>query len=417
MKQFVLRRIRFQNGERMSLVVGEDGIPVHEIVLFMGRFRTRGLASNTMHGACKALLMLYRDLEAKRIDLWSRLRQGRFLTLPEIDSIVTAAQYRLDEPSDDDHDEPAGNGVVNINTVRMRRQAVVREVQGIARGTMANRLRYIRLFLDFLVEYVKPDLPKELQQQLKEQADAALKALKGQIPRVPKRSSLGAREGLSKEDADRVLAVVHPNSPQNPWKRGFVRHRNWIIVMILLATGMRRGELAGMKVGDMQKLTSTLRIVRRADDTDDHRKVGENTKTMAREVELRPGLMRRLDDYLRERRKIPQARKIAQLIVSDEGTALTGDAIGKIVRQLRAACPGLPVRLTSHVFRHTWNERFSEEAEKMGLSDQEELMARNVQQGWQDDSETGADYTRRHTRLKGQQISLKLQEDLDAAAS
>lgn len=416
MKQFYVKRIRFRNGERMSLVVGDDGIPVHEIVLFLGRFRTRGLASNTVHGACKALLMLYRDLEVKRIDLWGRLRQGRFLTLPEVDGIVAAAQYRLDESLDDEHG-PAGNAVVNINTVRMRHQTVVREVQGIARGTMANRLRYIRSFLDFLVEYAKPDLSKELQQQLKEQADSALKALQGQIPRVPKRSSLGAREGLSKEDAERVLAVVHPDSPQNPWKRGFVRHRNWIIVMILLATGMRRGELAGMKVGDMQKLISALRITRRADDPDDHRRVEENSKTQAREVQLRPGIMRLLDNYVRERRKIPQARKIAQLIVSDEGTALTGDAIGKIIRQLRAACPGLPVRLTSHVFRHTWNERFSEEAEKMGLSDQEEQMARNVQQGWKDDSKTGADYTRRHTRLKGQQISLKLQEDLDATAS
>ncbi|GAC1412363.1 MAG: hypothetical protein NVSMB57_07780 [Actinomycetota bacterium] len=369
-----------------------------------------------MHGACKALLVLYRDLEAKRIDLLGRLHQGKFLTLPEVDSIVVAAQSRLDDPSDDEHDGPAGNGVVNINTVRMRRQTVVPEVQGIARGTMANRLRYIRSFLDFLAEYVKADLPRDLQQQLTAQADLALKALAGQVPRVPKRSSLGAREGLSKEDADRVLAVVRPDSSQNPWKRGFVRHRNWIIVMILLATGMRRGELAGMKVGDLQKQKYALHIVRRADDPDDQRRVEENTKTQAREVELRPGLMRSLDDYLRERRKIPQARKIAQLIVSDEGTALTGDAIGKIFGQVRAACPGLPVRLTSHVFRHTWNERFSEEAEKMGLSDQEEQMARNVQQGWTDDSKTGADYTRRHTRLKGQQISLKLQEDLDATA-
>lgn len=414
MKQFFVRRIRFQNGERMSLVVGEDGLPVHEIVLWLNRFRTRGLASNTMHGACKGVLALYRDLEAKQIDLMGRLREGKFLTLPEIDGIVVAAQYRLDDPSDDRVQGSAGTAVVNIKTVRMRRQKVAPEVQGVARGTMANRLRYIRSFLDFLVDYAKADLPRDLQQQVAAQADVALKSLKAQIPKVPKRASLGAREGLSREDSDRVIAVVRRDSPQNPWKRAFVRHRNWNIVMILLATGMRRGELAGLKVGDLKNLM--LRIERRADDPEDQRRIEENAKTQDREVELRPGLMRRLDAYLRARRKIAQARRIPQLFVSDEGTALTGDAIGKILGQVRAACPGLPVRLTSHVLRHTWNERFSEEAEKMGLSDQEEQMARNVQQGWKDDSKTGADYTRRHTRLKGQQISRKLQEDLDATA-
>ncbi len=412
MKQFFVRRIRFQNGERMSLVVGEDGLPVHEIVLWLSRFRTRGLSSNTMHGACKALVALYRDLQVKRINLLGRLGEGKFLTLPEVDGIVVAAQYRLDDPSADRDERPAANAVVNIKTVRMRRQKGAPVVQGIARGTMANRLRYIRSFLDFVVEYVKADLPRDVQQRLTAQADLALKSLKGQIPKVPKRSSLGAREGLSREDSDRVIAVVRPDSPQNPWKRGFVRHRNWIIVMILLATGMRRGELAGLKVGDLKNLM--LRIERRADDPEDQRRIEENTKTQDREVELRPGLMRRLDGYVRARRKIPQARRIPQLFVSDEGTALTGDAIGKILRQVRAACPGLPVQLTSHVLRHTWNERFSEEAEKMGLSDQDEQMARNVQQGWKDDSRTGADYTRRHTRLKGQQIARKLQEDLDA---
>lgn len=416
MKKFVVRRIRFENGERMSLVVGEDGLPVHEIVLWLGRFRTRGLASNTMHGACKALVVLYRDLAAKEIDLLGRLGQGRFLTLPEVDGIVAAAQYRLDDLSDDEDDGPASDQVVNIATVRMRRQAVAPEVKGVARGTMANRLRYIGAFLSFLVEYAKADLPRALQQQVTEEADAALKSLQGQIPRVSKRSSLEAREGLSKEDVDRVIAVIQPDSPHNPWKRGFVRRRNWIIVVVLLATGMRRGELAGMKVADILPSKSMLKIVRRADDPDDRRRVEENAKTQAREVQLHPKIMQQLDAYLQDRRKIPQARKIPHLIVSDEGTALTGDAIGKILAQVRAACPGLPVRLTSHVLRHTWNERFSEEAEKMGLSDHDEQAARNTQQGWKDDSKTGLDYTRRHNRLKGHQISLKLQEDLDATA-
>jgi integrase len=69
--------------------------------------------------------------------------------------------------------------------------------------------------------------------------------------------------------------------------------------------------------------------------------------------------------------------------------------------------------LTSHVMRHTWNERFSEQAEAMGLSESAEEKARNTQQGWSDNSKMAATYTRRHTAKKGREISLKLQERLD----
>jgi len=69
--------------------------------------------------------------------------------------------------------------------------------------------------------------------------------------------------------------------------------------------------------------------------------------------------------------------------------------------------------LTSHVMRHTWNERFSEQAELMGLTDAAEEKARNEQQGWTDNSRSAAVYTRRHASRKGRELSLKLQERLD----
>ena len=138
-----------------------------------------------------------------------------------------------------------------------------------------------------------------------------------------------------------------------------------------------------------------------------------NAKTNDREIELLPSIMRNLQAYLKERRSIKAARAIPQVFVSDEGDALSSQSIDKIFRQLREACPGLPVALTSHVLRHTWNERFSEEADAMGLSEVSEQRARNTQQGWADDSETSTTYTRRHAAKKGQEIALKMQEKLD----
>lgn len=73
--------------------------------------------------------------------------------------------------------------------------------------------------------------------------------------------------------------------------------------------------------------------------------------------------------------------------------------------------------LTSHVMRHTWNERFSEQADEMGLSEVEEARARNEQQGWTENSQSARSYTRRHTRRKGRAVALKLQEDLDVSGN
>jgi integrase len=124
--------------------------------------------------------------------------------------------------------------------------------------------------------------------------------------------------------------------------------------------------------------------------------------------------MRAVWSYInQQRKKIKAARKHPQLIVTDDGQPMSLTTADKIFRQLREACPGLPVTLTSHVMRHTWNERFSEQAELLGLTDAVEEKARNEQQGWTDNSKSAATYTRRHASRKGRAVALKLQEQLD----
>jgi integrase len=269
-------------------------------------------------------------------------------------------------------------------------------------------------YLEFLSDYVWSELPEREKAMLKAERNHALTTFRANIPAVSRRSKLNARMGLSRDEQDRVVAIVHPGAPDNPWQRGFVRRRNWLMVVLLLATGMRRGELLGLQIGDLDPRQPKLRIIRRADAAEDLRRIQPNTKTNDREIEVNPGIMKRLWSFINiERRAIKVARKIPQIFTSDEGKALSLSSIDKLFAQLRAACPGLPVQLTSHVMRHTWNDRFSEAAEKLGLSDAVEEKARNSQQGWSDRSKMGTNYTRRHTAQKGREISLKLQGQLD----
>lgn len=414
MTKYMAERVRFQNGERHSVLQRPGGLPVHEVTLFLGKHRKKGRAANTIHFVCNALALLYRELDAAGVDLVQRLTGGQFLTAAELERVVSAAQYRVEDLEDHaDHVADTKSNVIDIRRISLRRSRKEKERKPVDVQTYASRLRYIANYLDYVSSYVGATLPRAESRDLRADTDLALKAFREHIPVVRNRAKLGARVGLSVEEQDRVLAVVHPDSPENPWVRGFVRRRNWLIIVLLLATGMRRGELLGLQVGDIHANQPKLDILRRADAKEDVRTAQPNAKTYDRTVELRPSIMRVLQAHVKERRTIKMARSIPQLIVSEDGQALSTQSIDKLFSQLREVCPEVPLRLTSHVMRHTWNERFSEQADKMNLQEVAEQRARNSQQGWSDDSKTGDTYTRRHTRKVGDKISLKIQEDLD----
>lgn len=413
MSKYVPKRIRFRNGERHSVLQVPNGLPVHEVTVYLDKYRKKGRAANTIHSVCCSLALLYRELDSAKINLFDRLAEGHFLTNPELDRLASAVQYRIE-----DLEEPAAgankSNVIHIARISLRRKTDDNQRQPVDVGTQATRLRHIADFLEFLANYVGATLPRPMRRELDAERSVALTAFCENIPEVSKRAKLNARVGLSLEEQDQLLSVVHPDSPENPWKRVFVRRRNWLIVVLLLATGMRRGELLGLQVIDVHSSQPKLQILRRADAPEDSRPNQPNTKTNDREIELTPSVMRELSKYInKERHSIKAARYIAQVFVSQEGDAISQSSIDKLFAQLRAACPGLPVTLTSHVMRHTWNERFSEQAEAMGIEEGAEEKARNSQQGWSDNSKMATNYTRRYTAKKGREISLKLQEQLD----
>lgn len=412
MANYVAQRIRFQNGERHSVLQVPYGLPVHEVTLYLDRYRKKGRAANTIHYVCSALAILYRELDVAKVNLLARLATGQFLPMTEMDRLVSAARYRIQD-LDDDECVGRKSQVISINRIVMRRRKTQPEARPVDVQTHASRLRYIADYLDFISNYVAEGLQSSERQKLRAETSQTLKSFREHIPAVSKRAKLGARMGLSIEEQSRVVATVHPDAPNNPWKRGIVRRRNWLIIVLLLATGIRRGELLGLQIRDISPNLPKLRIVRRADAKDDSRTNQPNTKTYDREIELLPSILRALQAYIAERRNLKAARTIPQIFVSEDGNALSTQSIDKLFRQLREACPGLPVALTSHVMRHTWNERFSEAAEAMQLPEVTEERARNNQQGWSDNSTTSAIYTRRYSAKKGMEISMRLQEKLD----
>ncbi|TXH00031.1 MAG: site-specific integrase [Nevskiaceae bacterium] len=413
MRDFVAKRARFRNGERLSVLM-HQGMPVQLAVLFLNRYRARGNAANTIHQVCEFLAMLHNHLAGQHVDLWERLCSGRFLSAPELDSFAMAAQFKVKDLDEDQGRDIEPRSVVNLERARLRRTRDVEAQTPVGPSSHANRIRYAHKYLVFATDYVRPMLPAERAAQFSAEVRRGLDALYAQIPKVSNRATINARTGMSEDHELRLLDLIRPDSPLNPWKSAFVKARNELIVVLLLAGGMRRGELLGLQIRDIMSSSSTLQILRRPDAKEDGRVVQPNTKTRDREIPLSTGVMRRLESFIsNDRRAIKKARRIPQIFTSDEGEALSSQSLSQIFVDLRTACPELPPRLSAHVMRHTWNERFSEYADKAAMTPAEEENARSEHQGWVQGSLTSGTYTRRHARAKARKLALEMQDTLE----
>ena len=148
--------------------------------------------------------------------------------------------------------------------------------------TGANRVRFVAAYLEWLASHSRAVGSQHLLRDTIKALNARAKAGTRQ-PAEP-------RKGLSPEQRDRLFAVIDPSSPDNPFRSEAVRYRNLAVVACLDQTGMRRGELSGLKIPDIDFGKLRISIHRRPPDPRDPRQEKPKTKTGARPVPIRPEL-------------------------------------------------------------------------------------------------------------------------------
>lgn len=367
--------------------------------------------------AARSIALLHNILEFCGVDLFGRLRQGEFLSATEVNRIADLALQRAGHLDVDDPVAQATNRkVVSFEKARMRHRGETNRV-AIKNATAAMRIKHMRDYLQSCVEHASGALSFEKASSLKSAATDVLDALLAHAPKVRKRNRLGARLALDEATEARLLEVIRPDHPENPWRHEFVRNRNQLIVLLSLGLGIRRGELLGLRVDDIHANKAKIDIARRADSAADPRIKQPNAKTFDRTVDVSTGLLQLLLKFInRDRNAIKAARKHPYIFVSDEGAPLSWDSISKLFATLRQSIPELPRELVHHVLRHGWNYHFSKVADQMGMKPEEEAKARAYQQGWSLHSGTSQTYTTRHTREKGREVELKHQQRLEESA-
>jgi integrase len=412
---FKVKLLRLVSGERLPILVDGLGQPIFEATVYsLTELRGRNQATNTISSNLGSIRIFYLFLEFEGIDLRARLLAGELLSLAEIEELSLMCRLpvrRIDSIFLNSTKSLKGTNADSVERSRMRLAVYSEaEVKPTFRGM---RMLYIREYLRWFAAYISSKQNPYTKPRNNMAADLQymLAALTARIPRGVNRSSLDQREGLEPELATELLRVVLPTSADNPWRAEHTRFRNNLIINWLYYLGLRRGELLGVRISDLDFRKGTVTIHRRADDANDPRVNQPQAKSKARVLSMAEGLRSLTYDYLMlHRAKQRTSRKHDFLFCAEaSGQPMSIPTLNKVFDVLRAKCPTLPGDLSPHVLRHTWNDRFSEEMDKRGNNEESEKKLRSYLMGWSESSETASTYTRRHVREKARQVSLEIQ--------
>ena len=388
---------RWQSGERYRMLVdAETGQPLWWPTLFITtQLRSAGRSVATMEGALRAIHVLLAYAETYGIDLDQRVRSGQYLALHEVDALSDSARRSFD---------------------RRRRRGGTHRAASVSKAHHYNRLNWIAAYLEWYAHAVRGNGRTRYDDKA---IETVVKEIRRRRPRWGRGVSTHDR-ALTDEQCDRLLRVIEPGHPDNPFEDRRAAERNELAVLMLLRLGVRSGELLGVQVPDIDWQQQWLSIHRRADDPEDPRMLQPRTKTLARGVPLFAELIERIDRYVRgARRQTKGANSHRYLLVvhrkgPHEGGPLSVQGLTKVFAALRLCDPML-AGVHPHSLRHTWNLKFSRALDGRPTNERaspaEEQQVRSHLMGWQPGSGTAAVYNQRHISEKAQEAARVMYEN------
>lgn len=384
------------------LVYRSSGLPHFDANLFaLLMMRMRGRAASTIEQALRAVGLLL-DFQAERSIDWSaRLASGRLFQNEELDALAVHLRQAIRVPGCSV--QGFGRAVISFAGRNRRSNG---EVQG---EVSATRLSYVATYLEWYADAQlrAMRLPLQTAALLSQRVQADLRALRKR--RDSTTGTANAQRSLTGEQKQLLLEICDSASVRNPWTQEFVQVRNALLVRWLLALGLRRGELLGVTLDQLDMQRRRVNIVLRPDDPSDPRPYQPNAKTRARTLELPSDLAVATHNFVvRHRSKIKSARGHGFLFTSSSGAPLSLDTVTAVFLDIRRAAAGRLPAVTAHTLRHTWNHEFSAFCDLQKVTADEERRHREYLMGWAPGSEAAAVYTKRHVEESARKALLQM---------
>jgi integrase len=386
--RYSVKQVRFPSGERFVLAYDRlTRLPVPETTRYSAIFRrSRDGSVSTMEKDLRAVVAALVWAEEQGIDLEQRIGSVSLLTAEEI---------------------------LHLRDALRRNQRPGKRDLLVTAHTHYARCLYVRDYIVWRADTVVQRIPNSHQTFLpaRVRLDEFRRGMIAMLPKPKGRS----REGVSEEIEGRLRDVIRPDHPENPFHKQN-RHRNYALLLLYLDLGVRLSEALVIKGQDLllHGDNPTVTIHRRPDDPQDRRQLQPLVKTAGRILplgeELRQALREWVLNHRADPKRYPGAKKSPFVFVARNGKEISKNTVYDMFVLLRDNVPGLPPDLSAHLLRHTWNDRFSETVDQEGKPEEEEKMTRNYLMGWKKHSTRAEDYTKRTTRKKADELSLKMQK-------
>lgn len=428
--KYEVRNIRFDNGEHLpALVNGSTGVPVFAAMNYvLGSLRSAGQATNTMEQCCRVLALVHHWLDCAGVDLLARCMSGRVLDDAEAEDLESlfrlgAKDFTTQCMTRYTKTPAATSGITTSSKVlsiaQFREMRVKNKVlASVSPQTLSIRMHHAQAYIKRIAyDYSsRASVDAKKREAIRAAADDMSAKFKALMPSSFASINEVAPEGLSSSEVEALIKIIDPAAAnlQNPWSDPFARKRNHLMILTMLATGMRGGELLKMKTTDIQRHAAVVSITRSPNDAEDPRTRRPQAKTRARDLMLDAELYAGLNDFIqKERRAIPsKQRKHPFIWVTETGSPLSINAFGKVFATLRAKSPSLPKTLTSHVLRYTATDDLLSRLEASDASEDQVAEQLRYVMGWSPSSNMPAKYARRHIRDQANSALLDMQRSL-----
>lgn len=415
-----IKTIVFPSGERMPLLLNRStGVPCFDSNMFvLATARNCGKSTSTMQQMLRAISVLQVYLRSAGIDLKERMLEGCLLTLEEVEGLVNFCKLHLSEMQVEDRSSAQihtrQKNVVSLERVRMaaRKSSPFARVKN---ETVSVRLLYIRNYIRHLANarLLKIDPLSSLYSGLKHNLDLVLELIE---ERTPERhgDSGEPRIGLEPKALERFKQLIDPSGPDMLWNGRHVKRRNKLLLQWFLRLGLRRGELANIKIKNIDFTSNMVSLHRSADDPKDPRKDQPKAKTLARMLPLDEDLAQLTREYIvLERSRIAGAKKHNFLFVATgSGAPMALRTVNEIFVPFKSKWPEVFDDLSPHVLRYTFNDEYSRHCTAQKIDAKEEAETRRMLNGWTHGSKMPMRYTRRSTRERANAESLRMQKNM-----
>jgi len=418
----------FSDGERYPMLVDGMGMPHFWVTLFISVQVRLGVQANTISSYISDIRHFLLWEEVNNRDILLEMRKLQFLSDSDFADL---RDHCLLKTSDIKKWHRQKNTPV-IRKINEGFPVSPRLMERVGGATAANRLSRIAEYLSFVARALLRNRPNitDINKKI-DQMKARLLDLKPPTSNKGGLSSDPNQKAPPPEVFQEFLLAVQPQSPNNPYKNSIVKKRNWIMFNILDATGMRGGEVLGLKVEDIDYHQNLICIVRRHDDPDDKRRDQPTAKTLSRNIPTTEDLIEQILDYIdNERAQTKGANKHPYLFVTHQkgpyvGSALSisgfEKAVTSAVSKVAQAADSfekadLIEEIHKHGFRHNFNYMLSLKFDKHNklaksdpsmdvINERGQNQIRMHMNGWTSE-ETAGVYNLRHTRELANKLML-----------